>query len=582
MRLINVYTYELHDFWGNQVPNYAILTHTWDGEEVTHQEWLAWLASTRPSVANKKGFQKIMGACEKAKEDQLPWLWVDTNCIDKASSAELSEAINSMYAWYRDSTICYCYMADVPAPSGDHTELLSSFRRSRWFTRGWTLQELLATSRLVFYSRSWTSIGTKASLSPSIAAETGIDMACLSETSGQDSIRQASVARKMSWLARRETTRVEDIAYCMLGLFEINMPLLYGEGMRAFTRLQEEILRSTNDHTIFCWTWNEHVPSNWVSMLAPAPGMFKDSADYVAKRAPGNLAPYSITNLGLSISLPVLYTLSGVYAALDAGPSQDGPDKRSFIHLCRVSQGSMIFERSRFPRRPVALESGNPTNWCRRHMIVQSKPEFRPPGVDPKPTARLGLFLLTDEEVFFERFEETETLGDSPVCIHRTLTFPPGLLDSKRNISFLSPPSVEAKDGYHTALVAIQAHSSRGGWYLLFFAASVRESGTYWYSSATQTRHLPKLHPILHHILGDNGGPSEDYNVDLEVVYDYLRMKVAKSWDGLQNYGRQDVHFHVGMGDELEVSSEMIVKVAALRTEDCYYKDAPHPCLISA
>ncbi|KAK8051648.1 hypothetical protein PG993_003033 [Apiospora rasikravindrae] len=581
MRLINVHSYELHEFWGSQVPTYAILTHTWDDEEVTHQEWLAWLASACPSVASKKGFQKIMGACERAKEDRLAWLWVDTNCIDKASSAELSEAINSMYAWYRDSTACYCYMADVPAPSGNDAEVLSSFRRSRWFTRGWTLQELLATSRLVFYSQSWTILGTKTTLAASIAAETGIDMACLSETSGQASIRQASVAKKMSWLARRETTRVEDIAYCMLGLFEINMPLLYGEGMRAFTRLQEEILRSTNDHTIFCWAWNDQVPSNWVSMLAPAPCMFKDSADYVTKMAPGNLAPYSITNLGLSISLPVLYTLGGVYAALDAGPSQDGPDKRSFIHLCRISQDSMIFERSPFPRRPVAFTSGNPVNWCRRDMIVQSKPEFRPLGLDPTPRARLGLFILTDEEVFFERFEGTETLRPSPMCVHRTLTFPSGLLDSKTNLLFLSPPSPEAKDGYHTAMVAIQAHSYRGGWYLVFFAAAVRESGTYWFSSATHTQNMPKLHPFLHHILGDNGGPAGDYEADLELAYNYMRTRAANSWDGLRNYGRQDVDFHVGIGDELEVSSKIVVRVASLRTEDCYYRDAPHPCLIS-
>ncbi|KAK8010996.1 hypothetical protein PG990_009961 [Apiospora arundinis] len=161
MRLINVQTHELQEFYGSRIPKYAILTHTWGSEEVSHQEWLSWLATGNPSVANKQGFEKIMGACKVANGDELNWLWVDTNCIDKASSAELTEAINSMYAWYRGSTICYGYLADVPTASNDDAAFLSSFRNSRWHRRGWTLQELLAPQSLVFYSQSWTMLGTK-------------------------------------------------------------------------------------------------------------------------------------------------------------------------------------------------------------------------------------------------------------------------------------------------------------------------------------------------------------------------------------------------------------------------------------
>ncbi|KAK7958654.1 hypothetical protein PG988_013502 [Apiospora saccharicola] len=350
MRLIDVKNYVFQEFLGSQTPKYAILSHTWGHEEVTHQEWLGWLATGSSSAMKKQGFQKIMGACKQAKEDHLDGLWVDTNCIDKTSSAELTEAINSMYAWYRDSTICYCYMADVPTASSSDDDILTLFRESRWHTRGWTLQELLASRQIVFYSQSWTVIGTKDTLLSPISAVTGIEESCLAEATGQDRIRFANISMKMSWVAKRKTTRVEDIAYCMLGIFDINMPLLYGEGMKAFTRLQEEILRSTNDHTIFCWALDETVPAGWVSILAPTPQTFKDSADYRSFRNSAlyyeslSMTPYSMTNIGLSITLPVIFTPQGVYAVLDAFFDADSDDKK---HLCIcLEHASMVFWRS--------------------------------------------------------------------------------------------------------------------------------------------------------------------------------------------------------------------------------------------
>ncbi|RYP01527.1 hypothetical protein DL764_006193 [Monosporascus ibericus] len=167
-------------------------------------------------------------------------------CIDKASSAELTEAINSMFRWYRNAEICYAYLSDIPSAKRIHQKL----ERSRWFTRGWTLQELIAPAEVVFYSMDWDHVGTKSELSASISSITKIDASFLDSKN----LMSASVAQRMSWAAHRETSRPEDIAYCLLGIFDINMPLIYGEGMKAFQRLQEEIIESyPMDYSFFAW-----------------------------------------------------------------------------------------------------------------------------------------------------------------------------------------------------------------------------------------------------------------------------------------------------------------------------------------
>ncbi len=192
---------------------------------------------------------KIRRACTVARLDQFSQLWVDTSCIDKTSSTELSEAINSMFAWYRDAAVCYVYLADVPR-SGDPRRPGSAFRHSRWFTRGWTLQELIAPQVVVFLSREWEVIGTKESLADLVEDITGIDRDVLMNRKSHNDV---SVAARMSWAAERITTRIEDQAYCLLGIFGIVMTPIYGEGDHAFRRLQEEILRQIPDDSIFAW-----------------------------------------------------------------------------------------------------------------------------------------------------------------------------------------------------------------------------------------------------------------------------------------------------------------------------------------
>ncbi|KAI0812046.1 heterokaryon incompatibility protein-domain-containing protein [Xylaria sp. FL0064] len=242
MWLLNTFTWEMKEFISNkQAPPYAILSHTWGDEEVSFRDWQY---EPTKDIGEKAGFTKIKYCCDQAVSDGLEWLWIDTCCIDKSSSAELSEAINSMFQWYSNAAVCYAYLCDMT----DDSEL--DFAKSRWVTRGWTLQELIAPREVIFYSRSWQVLGTRSKLSEHLSKVTGIDEPFLMGRS----LEKASIAQRMSWAAKRTTSREEDMAYCLLGMFNVNMPLIYGEGTKAFRRLQETLVREyPYDHSLFAW-----------------------------------------------------------------------------------------------------------------------------------------------------------------------------------------------------------------------------------------------------------------------------------------------------------------------------------------
>jgi hypothetical protein len=218
--------------------------------------------------------------------------WIDSCCIDKSSSAELSEAINSMYKWYTNAQVCYVYLCDVDA----HEDVKSALRLSQWFTRGWTLQEILAPRIVEFYDRNWIEIGTKQSMSGSIAKITGIDSDHLFR-----GIRKICIAQKMSWVARRKTTRAEDLAYCLMGLFNVNMPLLYGEGaQKAFIRLQTEIMATTIDESIFAWSYTE-TDRRVLPLLAEHPSWFINSNKHTREELVERSSMNQMTSMGLRI-----------------------------------------------------------------------------------------------------------------------------------------------------------------------------------------------------------------------------------------------------------------------------------------
>ncbi|KAI8667354.1 HET domain-containing protein [Fusarium sp. Ph1] len=261
MWLINTETLRLESVVNPETVKYAILSHTWEDEEVSFQEFQdLGFARTR------KGFAKIEMTCLFAKSQGYPYAWVDTCCIDKSSSAELSEAINSMFRWYKDAQYCYAYLSDYHQTTVD-----SSFGRCKWFTRGWTLQELIAPRFLTFYNQDWESLGSKIELHEVISKITTIDSDVLL---GECDISTIDVVYRMSWAAGRETTRAEDIAYCLFGIFDVNLPMLYGEGEKAFLRLQEEICQRVADLTLFAWKTDADEGARIRGIFARSPDEF--------------------------------------------------------------------------------------------------------------------------------------------------------------------------------------------------------------------------------------------------------------------------------------------------------------------
>ncbi|KAH9903875.1 kinesin light chain [Xylariomycetidae sp. FL2044] len=230
------------DLIGDRIPRYAILSHRWGPEEVTYRDLKD---GAGPS---KQNYNKIRFCGNQAQRDGLEHFWVDTCCIDKSSSAELTKSINSMFKWYRNAARCYVYLDDVSKPTlqtgNKSNDPLwgTGFRDSQWFRRGWTLQELLAPASVEFFSKEGARLGTKRSLELPISDITGIPVNVLQGFPLDD----CSVAERFAWAESRQTTEDEDQAYSLLGIFDVQMPLIYGEGKtKAFQRLREEINKAS-------------------------------------------------------------------------------------------------------------------------------------------------------------------------------------------------------------------------------------------------------------------------------------------------------------------------------------------------
>ncbi|OCK73943.1 HET-domain-containing protein [Lepidopterella palustris CBS 459.81] len=355
MWLLNVDDQRLYEFYGEDIPPYAILSHTWGNQEVSfadinklyRAEDKMWSQIRETGCANSNftqsnlqhvgsnahlpppspnfeaqwvemnkpgGLDKIRKTCRRAKADGHQYVWIDTCCIDKSSSAELSEAINSMFSWYQNSKVCYAYLEDVEASSFE-----DSLPSSRWFTRGWTLQELIAPEFVVFVDKYFDEFGTKQSMASTISEITGIHKEVLQSKHPV----QMSIAQRMSWAAKRQTTRIEDQAYCLLGIFDVHMPLLYGEGENAFRRLQEEIIKVSNDQSILAWQHESLGVNDLATCLAKSPRDFAQAGNIIPTlasedrlRQPGAVYPdiyksratprlYSMANSGFHIQLAV-------------------------------------------------------------------------------------------------------------------------------------------------------------------------------------------------------------------------------------------------------------------------------------
>ncbi|KAK7212400.1 hypothetical protein V2G26_019578 [Clonostachys chloroleuca] len=353
MRLISTSTYTLREFRDGEIPRHAILSHVWGEEEVTLQDVVGSHAK------GKQGYEKLRGFCSVAAANGFEYAWIDSACIDKTSSAELSEAINSMYYWYEEADVCYAYLADVTATYG--------MASSKWFTRGWTLQELIAPRSMIFYDKDWQVLGTKEELGEIISACTRIPRSILS---GEEDHMSQSVAQRMSWASQRKTTRIEDRAYSLLGIFGINMSLIYGERENAFIRLQEEIMRISDDQTIFAWRSRDQRGG----LLATSPDAFSDSMNIVRFGKLDTVdEPPTSNSRGIHLYVNYLgVKVRGVGLAI--------------LHCCDTTDKAkpiaiyvrdLDFKMKRFERFqshltvPIDLTSFSPTRFSVRHICVQ-------------------------------------------------------------------------------------------------------------------------------------------------------------------------------------------------------------------
>ncbi|ETS84511.1 hypothetical protein PFICI_02536 [Pestalotiopsis fici W106-1] len=286
--------------------DYAILSHRWLPKEYRFEDIQN---STGIQSPLHESFAKVKKSCDEALRGGFDYLWIDTCCIDQSSSAELSESINSMFLWYRQARECYVYLDDF-ALSNYAPISMQTLGTSQWFRRGWTLQELVAPSELIFFDCNWKRIGTRddPALSSMLHTITGIPVSILSRISIEKChaqtryqghsfadgtcelcgttdqlpmlLKSRSVAERISWASRRQTTRAEDESYCLLGLFDVNMPLLYGEGrQKAFLRLQEGIVKASDDQSILAYSVPHGEAANIPQLLANSPQCYQVSYD---------------------------------------------------------------------------------------------------------------------------------------------------------------------------------------------------------------------------------------------------------------------------------------------------------------
>lgn len=314
----------LRDAYGTEYNGieYATLSYCWcafEEQELRINEIRCLSIEAAHKFQRHDGYQKIVRGCIKARDDGIEWLWTAPCCVSWQNSADLSKAMNSMYRWYSNSKRCYAYLHDVQKPSSSTGD---TFARSKWFLCSWTLQELIAPSDIEFFDCQWTYIGNKANLVSILTDVTGIPQDILIHgLPPQHNPYRPCVAQIMSWAAHRHTSRVEDQAYSLIGLFGIHLAVHYGEKEYAFQRLQEAIIKEYNDHTIFSWFTN----ARRGSVLADHPSCFRGSSDIIRldpRTAFSVACPeatvelkthggFHVTKLGIELWLPLVTYRSG-------------------------------------------------------------------------------------------------------------------------------------------------------------------------------------------------------------------------------------------------------------------------------
>ncbi|KAK4215806.1 hypothetical protein QBC37DRAFT_418571 [Rhypophila decipiens] len=375
MHLLNTQTLQLEEHIDN-IPPYVILSHTWGDQEVSYQEMMMTTPQS-PETQQKAGYTKILATCHLAQQiliypdepisqgNRISHVWIDTCCIDKSSSAHLTENINSMYEFYTRARLCIVHLVDLPLG----VTFKEGLKSCRWITRGWTLQEMIASREIHFYSsnyvpdgdvKEWKYLGTKAQFSDALAEATNVPRDVLT---GSGSVGSYSLAQRMLWASKRITTRPEDMAYCLLGIFGVNMPLIYGERDRAFRRLQEHIIKGSNDMTIFAWepvtsssssagsgTGQQRREHGFCSIFAPSPANFQN-CNMIRPWSKNSHDPeYTITNKGLRMQ-DYLYYVPRKYGrlkrdyGLPLGVNENARTTAVGVHLRKLGPDMFLRER---------------------------------------------------------------------------------------------------------------------------------------------------------------------------------------------------------------------------------------------
>ncbi|KAI0391551.1 heterokaryon incompatibility protein-domain-containing protein [Xylariaceae sp. FL0594] len=442
MRLVNTTSFELDECLGDTTKEYAILSHTWDDDECTLPDM------SGPRGRQRKGFKKIEFCCEQARRDGIEWAWVDTCCVDSSSTEDVTMTVNSLFRWYQNAKICYVYLADVSS--------VKDIASCRWLTRAWTLQELIAPKSLRFYSSDWT----KAVL-----------------ITGDFS--HVSVANRIAWAANRVATRVEDRAYSLLGLFDVNLSLIYGERELAFLRLQQEIYKFHYDESLFAWGSLETFPAidsfpmyrtpKLRGLLASSPQDFA----MVHKMLPVELSatgemngPVLIEARSLQIEYPVCKKGELEFLLL-ACTIRSQPTAYIGVLIQRWAH------RDGFYARCGPLVAVSPDEWRKaktKSMVIRQPAEDE---VAPTPPLTVRILRVPDGQ---------RTSEDDPFLLDEVYCPPPAELDSHEH-SITLPPK------------------SQGPFAALFFTASASLR----YTMMTADGRLPVSRFAL--VLGHSGKP---------------------------------------------------------------------------
>jgi len=392
MWLIDSSTLELRKFGTGSAearPPYATLSHCWfdDDDEVFFQDLLYQHSK---AIDRKRGYAKLEAACRLALSMKIGWLWVDTACIDRSSTAELSESINSMYRWYSDSQVNLVFLGDLDGGLDLDQDAERRLRQCKWMRRAWTLQELIAPRDSRFYDSKWTPVGNKQTLLSLLSAVTRVDKLVLEDPT---CISAFSMGRRLSWAALRSVRNVEDNAYALLGILGVNMSVLYGEGEQAFVRLQKKAFKNNGDASIFIWESSDGM--QYRGPFARSPAEFNHFA-YRSETGPLRIRGEARTGCGDLVVKDVFGSYArgpGLVLCMTAGDKRETVSSSAFGIVLREWNGRYVRYNPQLILQLAALPRG-PTRKIRirydvdpRIAKVIARELAIPPG-EPRTTRR--------------------------------------------------------------------------------------------------------------------------------------------------------------------------------------------------